>query len=441
MPTDQQVSELDRRLTRLEPLARRGGGGGGGGGVTVVSSLPATGSDGDAVFLTTDNSEYIYSAGAWHKISPGPTGSAGSPGTPGAPGATGATGAAGGTGPKGDTGPGVTMKGQVATVGNLPTGAGGPVPAPTSLGTTSTSVSGVTVTLTTTGAVAVGETILVGAGMRSSSRTLTGVIDSAGNVYTVDAVNPISGVGVGIARAVATAPLPAGGTITATFSGTGSTGLRALNAAKVGASLAVEDTDVGSAASGTAYTTPALTASAANRLLWGLAHGTAGTPTSIPTNSVVELDDANGNVTGYRVLPAAGSYVYSGTWSAGSGAWAACAAMYYSTSLVGNQQGDAYIVQADDSFWMWDGAQWVSGGSIQGPVGRYSSATHAAGTTITITQATHGRPASRGLLVQVLDETTGAVEQPGVVVAASGDVTVTFGASVAANTKRVTVIG
>ena len=35
----------------------------------------------------------------------------------------------------------------------------------------------------------------------------------------------------------------------------------------------------------------------------------------------------------------------------------------------GNTQGDAYIVQADDSLWIWDGTAWVSGGSIQGPPG------------------------------------------------------------------------
>jgi len=35
----------------------------------------------------------------------------------------------------------------------------------------------------------------------------------------------------------------------------------------------------------------------------------------------------------------------------------------------GNTQGDAYIVQADDSLWIWDGTHWVSGGSIQGPPG------------------------------------------------------------------------
>ena len=35
----------------------------------------------------------------------------------------------------------------------------------------------------------------------------------------------------------------------------------------------------------------------------------------------------------------------------------------------GNTQGDAYIVQSDDSLWIWDGTHWVSGGSIQGPPG------------------------------------------------------------------------
>lgn len=73
--------------------------------------------------------------------------------------------------------------------------------------------------------------------------------------------------------------------------------------------------------------------------------------------------------------------------------------------------------------------------------GYYSSATHGAGTTITITQVTHGLRASRGLLVQVQVEATGAVVIPDIVVAASGDVTVTFGISQSANTIRVTVIG
>jgi hypothetical protein len=35
----------------------------------------------------------------------------------------------------------------------------------------------------------------------------------------------------------------------------------------------------------------------------------------------------------------------------------------------GNVQGDAYLVQEDDSLWIWDGTMWVSGGSIQGPQG------------------------------------------------------------------------
>ena len=35
----------------------------------------------------------------------------------------------------------------------------------------------------------------------------------------------------------------------------------------------------------------------------------------------------------------------------------------------GNDLGDAYLVEEDDSLWIWDGGGWISGGSIQGPPG------------------------------------------------------------------------
>ena len=73
--------------------------------------------------------------------------------------------------------------------------------------------------------------------------------------------------------------------------------------------------------------------------------------------------------------------------------------------------------------------------------GYYSSATHGAGATITIPQATHGCRATRGLLVQVQDEATGNVEIPDISVAANGTVTITYGAALTANTKRVTIAG
>jgi len=76
-----------------------------------------------------------------------------------------------------------------------------------------------------------------------------------------------------------------------------------------------------------------------------------------------------------------------------------------------------------------------------GSVGYYSSSTHGAGTTITITQATHGLRSTRAILVQVQDVATGAVEIPDIVVAANGDVTITYGASVSANSKLVTLVG
>lgn len=73
--------------------------------------------------------------------------------------------------------------------------------------------------------------------------------------------------------------------------------------------------------------------------------------------------------------------------------------------------------------------------------GYYSTATHGAGTTISIPKTTHGLRASRGLLIQVQDEASGNVELPDVSVAASGDITVTYAIAVGANSKRVTVIG
>jgi len=73
--------------------------------------------------------------------------------------------------------------------------------------------------------------------------------------------------------------------------------------------------------------------------------------------------------------------------------------------------------------------------------GYYSSATHGAGTTIAITQATHGLRATRGIAVQVQNESDGAHEIADFTVAATGDVTVTFATSQTANTKRVTLLG
>jgi hypothetical protein len=75
-------------------------------------------------------------------------------------------------------------------------------------------------------------------------------------------------------------------------------------------------------------------------------------------------------------------------------------------------------------------------------VGYYSNgATHGAGTTITIPQTTHGLRANRGIQVQVQDNASGAIESPGIAVAANGDVTVTYGTALAANTKLVTLVG
>jgi hypothetical protein len=77
-----------------------------------------------------------------------------------------------------------------------------------------------------------------------------------------------------------------------------------------------------------------------------------------------------------------------------------------------------------------------------GAAGVYSNnATHGAGTTISILQSTHLLRMNRGIIVQVQDNTSGAVELPDISVNATGDVTITYGVSVAANSKLVTLLG
>lgn len=73
--------------------------------------------------------------------------------------------------------------------------------------------------------------------------------------------------------------------------------------------------------------------------------------------------------------------------------------------------------------------------------GYFSSATHGAGTTITITQATHGLRSSRGLQVTTMDEASGDARLDNWNVASNGDVLVTFSTSQSANSIRVTITG
>jgi hypothetical protein len=75
-----------------------------------------------------------------------------------------------------------------------------------------------------------------------------------------------------------------------------------------------------------------------------------------------------------------------------------------------------------------------------GTPGRYSSATHSAGTTITIAPATHAL-VTGNLLVQCKIDATGEVVWPDIFIASNGTVTITFAVSQGANTIRTTVIG
>lgn len=76
-----------------------------------------------------------------------------------------------------------------------------------------------------------------------------------------------------------------------------------------------------------------------------------------------------------------------------------------------------------------------------GAVGRYTSSTHGAGTTISIPYSTHQLQVSRIMVVQCLVEATGEVVIPDIVIGGTGDVTITFATSQAANTIRTNIIG
>jgi hypothetical protein len=79
--------------------------------------------------------------------------------------------------------------------------------------------------------------------------------------------------------------------------------------------------------------------------------------------------------------------------------------------------------------------------AITGKPGKYTTATHAAGATISITQATHGLAADRSLGVFVNEVSSGEQVYPDITIGTNGDVTITFGASQGANTHRVTIVG
>lgn len=309
---------------------------------------------------------------------PGPAGPEGPPGPAGATGPAGVIGPTGATGPqgvKGDPGAGVTMKGTVATVGNLPTGvASSPVPVPSTLGQASSVAANTnSATLVTTAPVAIGETILVASVVKTTGR-LIAVTDSAGNGYVNDGHGDNGARTYALSRAVATAALPTGGTITMTFDGGLTSTTKAVAAAKVAAPLAVDLAVVTATGTTSAYAAPTLTTAVVNRMLWGMAQIPT-VATHAPTAPVTELHDNPVNtcnlVTGYAILPTAGPVTFAGVWQSGASGWGTLALAYRSTAgaASANNQGDAYIVTADDSFWMWDGAAWVSGGSIQGPAG------------------------------------------------------------------------
>jgi hypothetical protein len=172
-------------------------------------------------------------------------------------------------------------------------------------------------------------------------------------------------------------------------------------------------------------------------------------PISLSTQQTI---DGVGVNTGNRVLVRAQADAKTnGIYVVSSGAW--------SRALDADSFGElvsAYVwveegVQNADTAWVCtinqggsfstDDVNWVQFANAVPRAGFYSTAAHAAGTTVTIPQSQHKLKAGRAINVMVLDEATGLYEIPGIMIAANGDVNIMFAASVAANSKRINIAG
>jgi hypothetical protein len=186
--------------------------------------------------------------------------------------------------------------------------------------------------------------------------------------------------------------------------------------------------------------TPATTSALGTIQLAGDLTGTATSP-QIAAGAVTDAEVAAANKDGANATP--GMRTLNATPKSGSTAGQAMAASTPMSQMVppaspGLNANGFQLYNVQDPTAAQDAATKTY---VDGKAGYYSTATHAAGTTITVTRATHGLRASRGLIVQVQNDATGAVEVADIVVSSGGDVTVTFAASATANSKRVTICG
>src|SRR5262245_20679409 len=105
IPNKSAIPVLTPAFEFIEPYLTKAGTGK----IVTVTGLPPSGTEGDAVYNTTDGGFYVWSGGAWRKTSAGPTGATGPSGAIGQQGVPGADGAVGPVGPIGPPGGGGTV--------------------------------------------------------------------------------------------------------------------------------------------------------------------------------------------------------------------------------------------------------------------------------------------------------------------------------------------
>lgn len=218
-----------------------------------------------------------------------------------------------------------------------PTVASIPISFPQSIGNLNTAGTvNTTIALTTTGAVAAGSSIFVMWFVASPTVTLSSIVDSAGNTYTVD-TSVLNAAAAGAEGRIAIASchnvvaLPLGGTITATDSGTSQLRtLAALKSSGLASSAVLDKTGTGTGATAAWATAATAALTQANEVaIYAVANIVDVTVNTPGAGFIDVLDYGSGSrrfAFGYRIVASTDAVTAAGTM--GVDQWAAALATY-----------------------------------------------------------------------------------------------------------------
>lgn len=196
-----------------------------------------------------------------------------------------------------------------------------PIGTPTAIGNNNIFASDTTLVVTTTVTANVGETIMV---QCTSTDQSTGIVDSAGNTYSLDRQHTNGGAITTIASAPVTTQLPSGGTITITY---GSSAFARIAYAQTVTGLAsagrVDQVNSASQFSAATWDSGNVTTTQADEILIGVSVVAGTATTSTAGGSATEMADtqsgSNTFTSVYRILSATATLSATGTWASVAG--------------------------------------------------------------------------------------------------------------------------